>query len=86
MKTKLHICYICVSSLYPTHACSLVGGSVPVSPHRPMLVDSVGSFMIVFLTHPASSILVRLGRRLANTEVDAHSQLLDGSQGPQWRS
>jgi hypothetical protein len=21
-----------------------------------------------------------------NTEVDAHSQLLDGSQGPQWRS
>jgi hypothetical protein len=22
----------------------------------------------------------------ANTEVDAHSQLLDGSQGPQWRS
>jgi hypothetical protein len=29
---------------------------------------------------------VRLGRGLANTEVDAHSQLLDGSQGPQWRS
>jgi hypothetical protein len=25
-------------------------------------------------------------RLLANTEVDAHSQLLDGSQGPQWRS
>jgi hypothetical protein len=23
---------------------------------------------------------------LANTEMDAHSQLLDGSQGPQWRS
>jgi hypothetical protein len=23
---------------------------------------------------------------LANTEVDAHSQLLDGTQGPQWRS
>jgi hypothetical protein len=23
---------------------------------------------------------------LANTEVDAHSQLLDGSQGSQWRS
>jgi hypothetical protein len=30
--------------------------------------------------------LVRLCRGLANTEVDAHSQLLDGSQGPQWRS
>ena len=23
---------------------------------------------------------------LANTEVDAHNQLLDGAQGPQWRS
>ena len=23
---------------------------------------------------------------LANTEVDAHSQLLNGSQGPQWRN
>jgi hypothetical protein len=30
--------------------------------------------------------LVRLCRGLANTEVDAHSQLLDRSQGPQWRS
>jgi hypothetical protein len=29
---------------------------------------------------------VRLCRSLANTEVDAHSQLLDESQGPQWRS
>jgi hypothetical protein len=26
---------------------------------------------------------VRLCRSLVNTEVDAHSQLLDGSQGPQ---
>jgi hypothetical protein len=26
------------------------------------------------------------GPDLANTEVDAHSQLLDGAQGPQWRS
>jgi hypothetical protein len=30
--------------------------------------------------------LVRLCRGLANTEVGAHSQLLDGSQGPQWRN
>jgi hypothetical protein len=30
--------------------------------------------------------LVRVCRGLANTEVDAHSQLLEGSQGPQWRS
>ena len=30
--------------------------------------------------------LMRLCWGLANTEVDAHSQLLDGSQDPQWRS
>jgi hypothetical protein len=30
--------------------------------------------------------LIRLCRGLANTEVDAHSQLMDGSQGSQWRS
>jgi hypothetical protein len=30
-------------------------------------------------------ILVRLCPGLANTEVDAHSQLSDASQGPQWR-
>jgi hypothetical protein len=29
---------------------------------------------------------LKLCQGLANTEVDAHSQLLDGSQGPQWRS
>ena len=30
--------------------------------------------------------LVRLCLCLANTEVDAHSQLLNGTQRPQWRS
>jgi hypothetical protein len=30
--------------------------------------------------------LVRLCQCLVNTEVDAHSHLLDGTQGPQWRS
>jgi hypothetical protein len=30
--------------------------------------------------------LKRWLRGLANTEVDAHSQLLNGSQGSQWRS
>jgi hypothetical protein len=30
--------------------------------------------------------LVRLCQCLANTEVDAHSQLLDETRGPQWRS
>jgi hypothetical protein len=39
---------------------------------------------LVLLKRP--SALVRLCRGLANTEVDAHSQLLDGSQGSQWRS
>jgi hypothetical protein len=29
---------------------------------------------------------IRLCQCLANTEVDAHSHLLDGTQGPQWRS
>jgi hypothetical protein len=29
---------------------------------------------------------IYLCQGLANTEVDAHSQLLDGSPGPQWRS
>jgi hypothetical protein len=29
--------------------------------------------------------LVSLCRDLINTEVDAHSQLLDGTQGHQWR-
>jgi hypothetical protein len=31
-------------------------------------------------------IAVRLGQCLANIEVDAHCQLLDGTQGPQWRN
>ena len=37
-------------------------------------------------SHLIELSVVRLFRGLANTEVDAHSQLLDGSQGPQWRS
>jgi hypothetical protein len=32
------------------------------------------------------SIKNQFCRGLANTEVDDHSQLLDGSHGPQWRS
>jgi hypothetical protein len=35
---------------------------------------------------PWHSPVLRLCQCLANTEVDTHSQLLDGSQGPQWRS
>jgi hypothetical protein len=37
-------------------------------------------------TKKQNNPFVRLRWGLANTEVDAHSQLLDGAQGPQWRS
>ncbi|EDL05181.1 mCG1028556 [Mus musculus] len=36
----------------------------------------------VYTGHPSQSSRVCA----INTEVEAHSQLLDGSQGPQWRS
>jgi hypothetical protein len=42
------------------------------------------SYLIYVGTY--SSIIQLVPKGLANTEVDAHSQLLDGSQGPQWRS
>ena len=51
MKTKLHICYICVGGLGPDHACYLVVDSVSVSLHGPRLVGSVG-LLVVCLTHP----------------------------------
>jgi hypothetical protein len=56
MKTKLHICYICIGGLGPSHAFSLVGGLISVRPYRPRLVGSVG-LPVVSLTPPASSIL-----------------------------
>jgi hypothetical protein len=49
MKNKLHICDICVSSLGPAHAYSLVGGSVSVNPYGPKLVGPVG-LLVVSLT------------------------------------
>jgi hypothetical protein len=56
MKIKLHISYICVGSIGPSHACSLIGGSVSVSPHGPRLVGSV-DFLEVSLTSWAPSVL-----------------------------
>jgi hypothetical protein len=56
MKTKLYICCKCVGGLGPTHACSLVGGSVSVSPQGLRLLDSVG-LLVMSLTSPALSIL-----------------------------
>ena len=52
MKTKLYIWYMGVGGL-PAQACSLVGGSVSVSPHGPRLVDSVG--FLVAVLDPSSS-------------------------------
>jgi hypothetical protein len=46
MKTQLYSCYICAEVLGPSHACSLVGGSVSVGPYGPRLVDSVGFLMV----------------------------------------
>ena len=56
MKTKLHNCYICAEGLGPSHAYSLVCGSVSVNPYGPRLVDSVG-FLVVSLTPHAPTIL-----------------------------
>ena len=54
MKTKLHNYYTCEDLL--VHVCSLVGGSVSVSPYGPRLVDSVG-FLVVSLTILSPTIL-----------------------------
>ena len=45
MKTKLHICYICVGGLGSVHTHSLVGSLVSESPQGCRLVDSVGLFV-----------------------------------------
>jgi hypothetical protein len=53
MKTKLHIRYKSVWGLGPAPSCSLVGGSVSVSPNGLKLVDSVGLLVVSSL---ASSV------------------------------
>jgi hypothetical protein len=60
MRAKLYVCYIYVGGIGLSHACSLVGGSVSVSPYGPKLVVSVVFFFVcvVFgLTCLALSIL-----------------------------
>ena len=52
----MQICYKCAGSLCPASVCSLVGGSVSVSPHGSRLVDSV-CLLVVSLTPPPCSIL-----------------------------
>jgi hypothetical protein len=54
--------------------------AIPRDPsyNQPPKADTIAYTSKILLKGPRFS--------LANTEVDAHSQLLDGSQGPQWRS
>ena len=40
--TKVHICYICVGSLFLSYGCIPVGNSVSVSPYGARLVEFVG--------------------------------------------
>jgi hypothetical protein len=61
-------------------ACDL--GKEPINPES---TSQERAFLHVPVWVPASKFLLEF-LLLANTEVDAHSQLLDGSQGPQWRS
>ena len=48
--------------------------------------DTIAYTIKILLKGPRYSSLVRLCRGLANTVVDDHSQLLDGSHSLQWRS
>ena len=41
VKTKLHICNICVGALGPAHAYALVGSSVSESTQESGLIDSI---------------------------------------------
>jgi hypothetical protein len=56
MKTKLHVCYKCVSDLGPACICSLVVGLVSVSPYGIRLAVFVG-FLVVPLIPRAPAIL-----------------------------
>ena len=56
MKSKLHICNIYIGGLGPVHACSLVGGSVSMSPKEPILFDFVG-LLVMSLTPLDLSII-----------------------------
>jgi hypothetical protein len=56
MKTQLHICYIRVQGLGPSHTYFQVGGSVLVSSYEPNLVVSV-DFLVASLTSLLPSTL-----------------------------
>ena len=56
------------------------------SHNQPPNADTIAHTSKILLKGPWYSCVLWDCRGLANTEVDAHSQLLDGSQGSQWRS
>jgi hypothetical protein len=63
--------------------------AIPRNPshNQPPNADTIAHTSKIFAERTLIELsLVRLCQGLANTEVDAHSQLVDGSQGPQWRS
>jgi hypothetical protein len=56
------------------------------SHNQPLNADNFAYISKIFAERTQIELsLLRLCSGLANTEVDAHSQLFDGSQGPQWR-
>lgn len=56
MKTKVPVGYICVGCLDLASACSLIGTSISVSPHRSMLVDSV--YLLAEYVSPLGPIIL----------------------------
>jgi hypothetical protein len=59
MKTKLHICYVCVEGPGPAFVCSFVGGSVSGRPQGSRLLGSVG-LPVVFSPGPSNFVFIYL--------------------------
>jgi hypothetical protein len=57
MKTKLHICYICIGDLGLAFVCSMLGGSLTANVQSSMLVDTIG-LLVESLSPPGSSTLL----------------------------
>jgi hypothetical protein len=56
------------------------------SHNQPPNADTIAYTSKILLKGPDIAVSCEAMPVPANTEVDAHSQLLDGTQGPQWRS
>lgn len=69
MKTKLYVNYTCIEGLSIAPECSLVVGSVFVSPHMPRWVDSVGVLWCPWplcLTHSYAPLSNKIHRPAAS--------------------